>query len=283
MLLLLKSSSVRVEFCCKDPANAWQETHDLRNAMKPKANIGKHHIVVLLLSKITVLGSKTHQMNQPKPMAHHCMIRCLASLSFILHNFRLITKLLSLKGSQKVNYSKKTISNSLRFARLTWYIWDSTLRYIAFRHFPDVSFIRPCLDLSFLHCFTALLHSWHHRHQTDQTPSLWPFISDVVEPQMQPRQGGVLFQGLGQSLAGDTWLEKHEWSTQTCKILTIAFLIYSKKLYSIHAGKLTLPGQLTAWLKKSPHYIYNFYQELFWGNPSTWFLMILNMSGRTNS
>ena len=123
--------------------------------MKPKANIGKHHIVVLLLSKITVLGSKTHQMNQPKPMAHHCMIRCLASLSFILHNFRLITKLLSLKGSQKVNYSKKTISNSLRFARLTWYIWDSTLRYIAFRHFPDVSFIRPCLDLSFLHCFTG--------------------------------------------------------------------------------------------------------------------------------
>ena len=53
--------------------------------------------------------------------------------------------------------------------------------------------------------------SWPHSHQT---PSLCPFRADVVEPQMQLRQGWVLLKGLGQGLAGDTWLERHEWSTQ---------------------------------------------------------------------
>ena len=38
-------------------------------------------------------------------------------------------------------------------------IWESKLRCIAFRHFPTVTFIRPCLDPSFLYFFTALLPS----------------------------------------------------------------------------------------------------------------------------
>ena len=46
-----------------------------------------------------------------------------------------------------------------------------------------------CLDPSFLYFFTAPLPSWHHPHQT---PSLGPFITDAVTPQIQVRQGGVL-------------------------------------------------------------------------------------------
>ena len=53
----------------------------------------------------------------------------------------------------------------------------------------------------------------NHLSSPHQTPSLSPFISDVVVPKIQLRQGGVLFQGLGQRLAGDTWLEKHNDST----------------------------------------------------------------------
>ena len=92
-----------------------------------------------------------------------------------------------------------------------------------------------------------------------QTPSLRPFISDVVAPQIQQRQGGVLLQGLGQRLEGQ---ETHELRNtmkhtahiipQTCKILIIALLIQK---FRFHAGRPTLPGQLTAWLKKWPHYI----------------------------
>ena len=43
------------------------------------------------------------------------------------------------------------------------------------------------------------LPSWPHRHQT---PSLSPFRADVVILQIQIRQGGVLFHGLGQGLEG---------------------------------------------------------------------------------
>ena len=38
MSLLLKFRNVRVEFCFTASANAWQETHDLRNTMKHKAH-----------------------------------------------------------------------------------------------------------------------------------------------------------------------------------------------------------------------------------------------------
>ena len=79
------------------------------------------------------------------------------------------------------------------------HIWKSTLRCIASRHFPNVTFIRPCLDPSFLHFFTALLPSWSHRYQT---PSLSPFWTDFVVFQIQLRQSGVLFHGLGQGLEG---------------------------------------------------------------------------------
>ena len=71
---------------------------------------------------------------------------------------------------------------------------------------------------------------------------------------------------------------------QTCKILTIGFLIQK---FRFHAGRPTLPGQLPAWLKKWPHYI-QLLQGTFLRNPwnileLTWFLMILTLPGRTNS
>ena len=89
--------------------------------------------------------------------------------------------------------------------RLQWYIfWAPIVHCVAFRHFPDLTFKQLCLDPSF-----AVLHtlSWQHLHQT---PSLGPFRARVVEGQIQVRQTGVLFQGLGQSLAGDKRLEKHD-------------------------------------------------------------------------
>ena len=42
MLLLLKSRLVRVEFCLKPSAKAWQETHDLRSTMKHTAHSTQH-------------------------------------------------------------------------------------------------------------------------------------------------------------------------------------------------------------------------------------------------
>ena len=39
MLLTIKRSSVRAEFCFRASANAWQETHDLRNTTKHTARI----------------------------------------------------------------------------------------------------------------------------------------------------------------------------------------------------------------------------------------------------
>ena len=125
---------------------------------------------------------------------------------------------------------KRVTSNSLRFAWLTWHIWDPTLRCIAFRHFPDFSFIRPCLDPSCLYFFTALLPSWSHPHRT---PSLDPFMANVVPLQTQVLQRGVLFHGLGQGLAGDKWLEKHDEAHSTHHTANmqnshhIAFLCFS--------------------------------------------------------
>ena len=64
------------------------------------------------------------------------------------------------------------------------------------------------------------LPSCPHPHQT---PSLRPFRADVANYQTQLGQSGVLFQGLGQRLAGDTWLEKHDeaHSTNTIKLQNV--------------------------------------------------------------
>ena len=63
-----------------------------------------------------------------------------------------------------------------------------------------------CLDPSF--AFSSHpLPSWHHLHQT---PSLRPFRVDVVLPQIQDVQGGVLFQCRGHSLAGDKPHDEHD-------------------------------------------------------------------------
>ena len=88
-------------------------------------------------------------------------------------------------------FSLSSISCHHRLQWYIWHIWAPILHCVAFRHFPDLTFKQLCLDPS----------SWHHLHQT---PSLGPFISDVVAEQPQMSETGVLLQGLGQSLSGDT-------------------------------------------------------------------------------
>ena len=72
--------------------------------------------------------------------------------------------------------------------------------------------------------------------------------------------------------------------TSYCKVAKnkstpIVLPIYKFRFY---VARLTLPGQFTAWLKKWPHYI-QLLPGTSWGNPWTWFLKILHMSGHTNS
>ena len=188
--------------------DTWLEKRDEAHSTHhtPKLQKDAKSLPIVLLSKLKVLGSKTRWNDQSRLIIDTMPCRLLCTI------FDWSPNSSHWKVIKQQNIIQRTISNSLRFARLRWHIWDSKLRYIAFRHFTNVTFIRPCLDLSFLHCFTALLHSWHHRHPA---PSLSPFNSDVVELQMQPRQGGVLFHGLGQGLAGDTWLEKHDEAHST--------------------------------------------------------------------
>ena len=87
------------------------------------------------------------------------------------------------------------------------------------------------------------LPSGHHPHQT---PSLGPFISDVhvVIIQIQVRQTGVLFQGLGQSLAGDTWLTVRN-TYRAASTFNISLMSLS------YGGVLILPLQFLHTL--SPH------------------------------
>ena len=81
-------------------------------------------------------------------------------------------------------------------------IWESTLHCMAFR--------RLCLFA----ISSLRFPSWPHRHR-HQIPSLSPFRADVVILQIQVRQGGILFEAFSQSLAVDTWLEKHHEAHNT--------------------------------------------------------------------
>ena len=92
----------------------------------------------------------------------------------------------------------------------------------------------------------ALHPSWSHPHRT---PSLGPFISDVVILQIQFRQGGVLLQGLGQSLTGDTWLKKRDEAqgkNHTAKLRKVPTLIV------LLLSKITVLGSKTKWNNQSP-------------------------------
>ena len=60
------------------------------------------------------------------------------------------------KVLKKRNIIQRTISNSLRFARLTWHIWDSTLCCIAFSHILSYGCV---LILPF--CTSSLFFSPH--------------------------------------------------------------------------------------------------------------------------
>ena len=86
------------------------------------------------------------------------------------------------------------------------------------------------------------LPSWHHPHQT---PSLNPFRADVVGPQIQAHQTGVLFQCRGQSLAGDTWLEKHDEAHST-------HVQYSCKMFSRLSLFFKLGNTTTYWQENDP-------------------------------
>ena len=59
MSLPNKFRFVRVEFCCKASARAWQETRDLRNAMKPKAETRNHTAELRKVPKLIFSSPKS--------------------------------------------------------------------------------------------------------------------------------------------------------------------------------------------------------------------------------
>ena len=137
------------------------------------------------------------------------------------------------------------------------------------------------LPLQFLHCASPLMTpSSPNRPNTKPWPlqgrccypsnsgaSGW---SSVARPPPEPGRRHMIWETRMKHTA--------HIIPQTCENLTIVLLI---KKFRFRPGRLTLPGQLTAWLKNWPHYM-QLLQGTFLGNPWTWFLMILNMSGRTN-
>ena len=116
---------------------------------------------------------------------------------------------------------------------------------------------------------------------SNTAPSEW---SSVPRPGPRPGRRHMTWE--------TRWSAQH---TSYCKHATIShnltIVVFSSKFKnlgfmqedSLCQGNL-LPD---SWLQKVAsllyNYIHNFYKELFWGNSGTWFLMILNMSGRTNS
>ena len=126
-------------------------------------------------------------------------------------------------------------------------IWKSTLLCIAFRHFPDVSFIRLCpwsFLSAFLHCASPLMIP----SSPDTKP--WPLqgrcccssktgpsgLSSVSGPRPEPDRRHM------------TWETRMKHTVpQSCENLPVVLLIFE---FRFHAGRPTLPGQLTAWLKK---------------------------------
>ena len=94
-------------------------------------------------------------------------------------------------------------------AHLSHLSTNTALRYLSSFPWPHC---QTAVPWPFLCLSSHPLPSWHHHHQT---PSLCPFRADVVLLQIQMSQTGVLFQGLGQSLAGGKRFEKHDEAHST--------------------------------------------------------------------
>ena len=146
---------------------------------------------------------------------------------------------------------------------------------LSFPESPNVTFIRPCFTPSPL--------------MTPFSPNTMPSPLDLRSclNSKSASSGWSSVWGLLPRPGRRHMTWEARWSKQhtahiipwTCQNLTIALPIYK---FRFHAARLTLLGQLTAWLKKWPQKN-NFVQGTFLGNPRTWFLMILDMPGRTNS
>ena len=119
-------------------------------------------------------------------------------------------------------------------------------------------------------CISSLRFSPHHPILTKhQAFAPWSPISFL------PKYSSVRVEVCSTAWA-KAWQETHDLRNtmkhtahiipQTCENLPVVLLLIYK------FGLPTLPGQLTAWLKKWPHYIYiQLLPGTFWGNPSTWF------------
>ena len=67
MLLCLKLRFVRAELCCKASARAWQETNDLRNAMKHTAHVPESCNMVSRLRLFFKLANATTYRQETDP------------------------------------------------------------------------------------------------------------------------------------------------------------------------------------------------------------------------
>ena len=97
-------------------------------------------------------------------------------------------------------------------------IWKSRLHCIAFRHFPNVTFIRPCLDPSFhLFCISALLFSPHDPILTTPNTEPWHLhLRSCCTPNSGPSGwNSVSGPRPTPGRARDTWLERHDEAHST--------------------------------------------------------------------
>ena len=134
------------------------------------------------------------------------MIDGTANPLFMLYNLRLITNSCHWKDVRLLNWMTNVITSEIqRCSELPVIISLTSLSYGCVLTFPFCISSHPLLP-------------WHHSHQT---PSLSPFIADPGALHKQARQSGVLLKGLGQGLAGHTWIEKQEWSTQHTHTSTV--------------------------------------------------------------
>ena len=230
-------------------------------------------------------------MKRPKP-AHHWYDALLVC--------RLLCTILSIfdwsPNSSHWKVLRKWIIEKIspRLAPLTWHIWDSTLRCIAFHHFPNVTFIWRCLDPFFLYFFTALLHSCPHPHYTKHQA-----FAPSGPMSLCPKFRNVRAEFCSTAWV-KAWQETHDLrdtneahsTHHTAKLQKVSPQFFpSINLGFISCSKTHSARATYCLTKRSGLTTYNFYILLqatcwyFFGAilELTWFLMILDMSGRTNS
>ena len=150
MLFPFKSRVLKVKFCFRASANALQETHDLRNTTKYKAQIlkkCKNIPMVLAISAYKVLGGHNKRFNN-QSMVHQWYA---ALLVCCLYCITCDWSPNSCHWKMFFNWDERTSSTSVRFKWQKSHIWEWILHCTAFQHYGYVSFKRLSLDLSFVH------------------------------------------------------------------------------------------------------------------------------------